>query len=53
MKLRIDEGGWVCSRMERARLHKNVEIRENWKSVANKVRNIGLGVGAGCMVEEG
>ena len=27
MKLRSDEGGWICSRMEGAMLHKNVEIR--------------------------
>ena len=36
MKLRSDEGGWICSRMEGAMLHKNVEIRANWKSVANE-----------------
>ena len=36
MKLRSDEGGWICSRMEGAMLHKNVEIRSNWKSVANE-----------------
>ena len=36
MRLRSDEGGWICSRMEGAMLHKNVEIRENWKSVANE-----------------
>ena len=36
MKLRSDKGGWICSRMEGAMMHKNVEIRENWKSVANE-----------------
>ena len=36
MKLRSDEDGWICSRMERAILHKNVEIRANWESVANE-----------------
>jgi len=36
MKLRSVEGGWVCSRMERAMLHRNVGIRANWKSVANE-----------------
>jgi len=36
MKLRSDEDGWLCSRMESAILHKNVEIRANWKSVANQ-----------------
>ena len=36
MKLRSDEDGWICSRMEGAMLHKNVEIRSNWKSAANE-----------------
>ena len=36
MKLRSDEGGPICSRMERAMLHKNVEIRASWESVANE-----------------
>ena len=36
MNLRSDEGGWICSRMEGAMLHKNVEIRSSWKSVANE-----------------
>ena len=36
MKLRSDEGGWICSRMEGDMLHENGEIRENWKSVANE-----------------
>ena len=36
MRLRSDEDGWICSRMEGAMLHKNVEIRSNWKSVANE-----------------
>ena len=31
MKLRSDEDGWICSRMEGEMLHKNVEIRSNWK----------------------
>jgi len=38
MKLRSDEDGWLCSRMESAMLHKNVEIRANWRSVANEGR---------------
>ena len=36
MKLRSDEGGWICFRMVGAMLHKNVEIRRNLKSVANE-----------------
>jgi len=36
MRLRSDEYGWICSRMEEAMLHKNVEIRSNWKSVVNE-----------------
>jgi len=36
MKLRSDEGRWIGSGMEGAMLHKNVEIRSNWKSVANE-----------------
>jgi len=36
MKLRSYEGGWICSRMEGAMLHKNVEIRPNSKNVANE-----------------
>ena len=30
------QSGWICSRMEGAMLHKNVEIRSNWRSVANE-----------------
>jgi len=36
MKLRIDEGGWICARMEGAMLHKNVEIRSNWENVSKE-----------------
>ena len=36
MRLRSDEDGWICSRTEGATLHKNLEIRSNWKSVANE-----------------
>jgi len=36
MKLRSDESGWICSRMEEEMLHTNVEIRENWESVENE-----------------
>lgn len=35
MKLRSDEDGWICSRMKKAMLHKNVEIRASWESVVN------------------
>lgn len=34
MRLRSDEDGWICSRMEEAMLQKNEEIRSNWQSVA-------------------
>jgi len=36
MKLRSEEGGWICSKMEGAMLHENVEIRANWESVENE-----------------
>ena len=36
MKLRSDEGGWICSRMEGAMLHKNVEIRKKCENVENE-----------------
>ena len=39
--------------MEGAMMHKNVEIREKWENVQMKGRNLGLAVGAGCMMEEG
>ena len=42
MKLRSDEGGWMFSRMEGEMLHKNVEIRSNWKSVANEGKESGI-----------
>ena len=42
MKLRSDEGSWICLRMEGAMLHKNVEIRSNWKSVANEGKESGI-----------
>jgi len=35
MRLRSDLGGWICSRMEEE-MHKNVEVRSNWKNVANE-----------------
>ena len=35
MKLRSDEDSWICSRMEKAILHKNIEIRANRESIAN------------------
>ena len=35
MKLRSDEDSWICSRMEKVMLHKNIEIRENRESVVN------------------
>jgi len=53
MKLRSDEGGWICSRMEGAMLHKNVEIRSNWKVWRMKGRNVELWVGVGRMMKEG
>jgi len=36
MKLRTDEDSWICSRMEKTMLHKNMEIRANWESVVNE-----------------
>ena len=36
MNLRSDEDGWICSKMKEAMLHKNVEIRASWESVANE-----------------
>lgn len=36
MKLRSDEDGWICSRMEGAMLHKDVEVRSNQKRVENE-----------------
>lgn len=35
MELRSDEDGWICSKMKKAMLHKNVEIRASWESMAN------------------
>jgi len=51
MKLNSDEGGWICSRMEGAMLHNNVEIREIWKSMANEGKEYWIRVGASCMME--
>ena len=42
MKLRSDDGGCICSRMEGAMLHKNGEIRSIWKSVANEGKESGI-----------
>ena len=42
MRLRRDEYGWICSRMEGEMLHKNVEIRSNWKIVANGGKESGI-----------
>ena len=42
MEIRSDEYGWICSRMEGEMLHKNVEIRSNWKSVANEGKESGI-----------
>ena len=54
MRLGVMKAVGFGSRMEGAMLHKNVEIRANWESVANEGRrNLGLGVEAGCMMEEG
>ena len=36
MKLRSDEDSWICSRMEKAMLHKNIEIRANRESVVKE-----------------
>ena len=36
MKLRSDEDGWICSRMKKAMLNKNLEIRASWESVENE-----------------
>ena len=36
MNLRSDEDGWIRSRMKKAMLHTNVEIRASWESVANE-----------------
>ena len=43
MRLQSDEDGWICSRMEGAMLHKNVEIRSDWKSVANEGKESRIG----------
>ena len=37
------------SRMEGARLYKDVEIRSSWKKVANERQESELGDGAGCI----
>ena len=52
MKLRSDEDGWIFSRMEGAMLHKNVEIRSNWKSVANEGKESGV-LGWSRLYDEG
>jgi len=36
MKLKSDEDSWIFSRMEKAMLLKNIEIRLNWKSVTSE-----------------
>ena len=41
MKLRSDVDSWICSRMEKVMLHKNIEIRSNWRSVANEGEEYG------------
>jgi len=52
MRLRSDEYGWICSRMEGAMLHKNGEIRSNCQSVANEGRKSGI-LGWSRLCEEG
>ena len=42
MRLRSDEDGWICSRMEGAMLHKNVEIRSSWKRVVTEGKESGI-----------
>jgi len=36
MNLRSDEDGWIYSKIKKAMLHKNVEIRASWESMANE-----------------
>ena len=52
MKLRSDEEGWICSRMKKTMLHKNVEIRATWESMRMSEGDLERGIGAGCMMEE-
>ena len=36
MSLGSAEDGWICSRMEGAMMHKNVEIRAKWENVTKE-----------------
>ena len=47
MRLRSDEGDWICSRMEGAMMHMNVEIRAKWENEANEGKEYELEDGSG------
>jgi len=36
MKLKSEEDRWICSKVKEAMLHKNVEIRAVWESMASE-----------------
>ena len=40
MKIRNEGDGWICSKVKKAILHKNAEIRAVWRNEANEWGNI-------------
>ena len=39
MKIRNEGYGWICSKVKKANLWKNAEIRADWRSMANEWGN--------------
>ena len=52
MKIKNEGDGWICSKVKKATLWKNEEIRAIWQSVVNVWGNSERLAGTDCAMEE-